>query len=206
MKLRELMSSFEEVIPYTFEQLQEKKSFQKVIEYFLKGKEKAEHPKMVTSLGIPGSGKSTYYQKNKDNFNNFVFVGFDTIMEALPEYHKDLEELGSVNAFKKWELPARIVGYELLRRSIVERKNIYFDHGGTPKCHVELLCNIREIGYNVIMHYFPCDIDIAIERAKNRELITKRHTSEEIIRERVSLVEERKGIYEQIVDSFIEIK
>lgn len=45
-----------------------------------------------------------------------------------------------MEAFKKWELPARIAGYELLRRAIKQKKNIYFDHGGTPICHRELLC------------------------------------------------------------------
>ncbi len=126
---------------------------------------------------------------------------FDPIMEKVPEYHQDREKLGKMEAFKKWELPARISGYELLRRAIEQKKNIYFDHGGQPICHRELLGNVKKMGYETTMFYIDCEPQTAIERVSNRE----RPFPAERMPERVALVEEQKKIMPQIVDHFIKV-
>ena len=68
-------------------------------------------------------------------------------MESLPQYQQDVQAIGNIKAFEKWQIPARIAGYELLRRAIEAKKNIFFDHGGTPMCHRELLANVKRLGY-----------------------------------------------------------
>ena len=130
-----------------------------------------------------------------------MLIGFDLIMEKVPQYHKDREELGKMEAFKKWELPARIAGYELLRRAIEEKKNIFFDHGGTPICHRELLKNIKKNGYETTMYYVDCEPQTAIDRIANRE----RPFPAERMPERIDLVEKQKSVMPQIVDHFIKI-
>ena len=55
------------------------------------------------------------------------------------------------------------------------------------------------------MIYISCDVETALARAKEREKTTKRHTPEQMIRDRVALVEENKEIYKKIVDDFVEL-
>ena len=83
----------------------------------------------------------------------------------------------------------------------MKKKNIYFDHGGTPVCHRELLNNIKEMGYETTMYYVDCDPQTAIDRISNRE----RPFPAERMPERVASVEEQKKVMPQIVDHFIKI-
>lgn len=195
---------FNEVIPYAYNELQVK-GFEEIICKFLADVPSSIAPTLIHMLGIPAAGKSTFCQNNKEQFKDYLFVSFDAIMEAHPEYQKDVEELGSVEAFARWEIPARVAGYELLTRAIKEKKNILMDHGGSPKCHQELLINIKKFGYKTKMFYIYCPIDIAIERAKAREIITKRHTPPQLIADRVISIEQSVNVYRNIVDEFIKV-
>ena len=177
-----------------------------VIEKFLAAAPSVvDHPFLIHMLGIPGAGKSTYYAKHKEELPPHVFVGFDYVMEALPSYQKDLKEIGSVEAFKKHELPARVIGYELLGRAIAAKKNIFLDHGGTPQAHAELLSNIKTLGYKTRMIYVRCDVNVALERAVEREKITHRHTPPQMIIDRAKFVSRLAPQYKGIVDEFIEV-
>ena len=201
--IRSIISGIDEVVPYTYddERYNFKEYFDPIMAQVLNEAPSSDKPKLVHMLGIPGAGKSTFYQKHKDEYKDYVLIGFDLIMEKVPEYHKDREELGKMEAFKKWELPARIAGYELLRQAIEQKKNIYFDHGGTPICHRELLGNLKKMGYETTMFYVDCDPQTAIERVANRE----RPFPGERMPERVALVEEQKKVMPKIVDHFIKI-
>lgn len=178
---------------------------EEVIDKFLSAAPSVDHPFLIHMLGIPGAGKSTYYAAHKEELPPHVFVGFDTVMEALPSYQEDLKKSGSVEAFKKWELPARVIGYELLERAIAAKKNIFFDHGGSPQAHAELLSNIKTLGYKTRMIYVTCDVNVALERAVEREKITHRHTPPQMIIDRAKLVSRLAPQYEEIVDEFIKV-
>jgi len=201
--IRSIISGIDEVVPYTYddERYQFQEYFDPIIEQTLKEAPSSDNPKLVHMLGIPGAGKSTYYKNHKEEYKDYVLIGFDLVMEKVPQYHEDREKLGKMEAFKKWELPARIAGYELLRRAIEQKKNIYFDHGGTPICHRELLKNLKKMGYETTMFYIDCEPQTAIERVANRE----RPFPAERMPERIALVEEQKKVMPQIVDHFIEI-
>ncbi len=177
-------------------------SFESVFESMLSVVPSQESPEIVHMFGIPGAGKTTYYFQHKDDFKDYLFIGFDFIMEAIPEYKKDVDTIGSVEAFKRWELPARIAGYELLKRAVETKKNIFFDHGGTPMCHRELLANIKQFGYHTKMLYVPCTVDVALQRVAARELITKRHTPPQMIIDRNVLINKNLAVYQQLVDEF----
>ena len=198
------MIKLNDVIPYTYKELQDD-GFEAIICEFLNNTEPSEQPEFVHMLGIPGAGKSTFYQKNAKQFSNYIFISFDAIMEAHPQYQKDIKELGSVEAFNKWEIPARIAGYELLFRAIKAKKNIFLDHGGTPKCHQELLLKVKQLGYKTKIYYIFCPIEVAIARTKTREAITKRHTPVNIITDRAKIIETNLEIYKSITDEFISV-
>ena len=193
------------VIPYTYKELNVAK-FEEIICKYLSEISSSDYPVLVHMLGIPTAGKSTFYKKNIDKFKNYLFISFDAIMEAHPQYQKDVEELGSIEAFKKWEIPARVAGYELLRRALVAKKNIFFDHSGAPKCHQDLLRNIKKQGYRTEMYYIYCSLEQAIKRAQARELETKRHTPINLIIERMNSIEKNIEIYKSIVDKFVSVE
>lgn len=201
--IRSIISGINEVVPYTYddERYVFREYFDPIIDKFLNESPTSDEPKLVHLLGIPGAGKSTFYQNNKEEFKDFIFVGFDHIMEQVPQYQKDREELGKLEAFNKWEIPARIAGYELLRRAIENKKNIFMDHGGTPMCHRELLQNIKKMGYKTTMYYIDCEPEVAIERISKRE----RPFPAERMPERIALIEKQKDVMPKIVDKFVKI-
>ena len=202
--IKNIIPGINEVTSQSYEEVYDK-HFEEIIKNILSSAPSVKEPEIVHMLGIPAAGKTTYYVRNKEKYKHYVYIAFDSIMMAHPQYLQDVQNYGSVEAFKRWELPARTTGYELLFRAIEERKNIFFDHGGTPKCHQELLKNIKKLGYKTKMIYIHCEPEEAIKRAKVREAETKRHTPEQMIRDRVAMVKENKFIYMKIVDEFLEI-
>lgn len=203
MFIKVLIPSINEVIPYTFdEKLSDAGMFEPIIQKLLNTIDSVQNPQIIHMLGIPASGKTTFYQKNIAKFKNYLKIDFDTLMEFLPEYQKDIESIGSIKAFEKWQIPARIAGYELLRRAIEAKKNIFFDHGGTPICHRELLSNIKKMGYKTTMYYIDCPLGVALKRAANREKITKRHTPAQMIKDRNILIKKNLPVYQNLVDEF----
>ncbi len=201
--ISKLIPGISEVVPHLYDELTQKEVFEPMFEQMLSSVEKVERPVFVHMLGIPGCGKSTFVKQNKKKFENYLVISFDAIMEALPQYHEDVQKLGSIEAFKQWEIPARVAGYELLIRAINKRVNILFDHGGSPACHVELLKNVKKYcGYKTVMYELSCKLDEAIKRTKIREMYTKRHTPEEMIRQRYQLLKNRGFEYMKEVDEF----
>ena len=198
-----LIPGISEVVPHLYDELTLKDVFEPMFEQMLSSVEKVEKPVFVHMLGIPGCGKSTFVKQNKKKFENYLVISFDAIMEALPQYHEDVLKLGSIEAFKRWEPPSRIAGYELLIRAINKKVNILFDHGGSPACHLELMQNVKKYcGYKTVMYELFCDVDEAIKRVKIREMHTNRHTPESMIRERYELLKNRGFEYMSIVDEF----
>lgn len=195
-------SLVKDVVPYPYEELKEK-GFEKIINSLSSGVSHSVNPVFVHMLGIPGAGKSTFYRKNAGKFGNHLFISFDAIMEAHPRYQEDVEKLGSVEAFHRWEIPARVAGYELLERAVNAGKNIFLDHSGAPECHQKLLMMVKEIGYRTEMFYIYCPIEVAVERARLRELKTGRHTPSGLIIERQKLIEKSISSYQSIVDKFV---
>ncbi len=205
MTIFELAPSVVDVLPeFRYDDIKSDMT-ESVIEKFLAAAPTVDHPFLIHMFGIPGAGKSTYYAQHKEEFPPHVFIGFDFVMEAFPSYQKDLQEHGSVEAFKRWELPARVTGYELLQRAIAAKKNIFFDHGGTPPAHAELLSNIKALGYRTKMIYVKCDVDVALKRVAEREKITHRHTPPQMIIDRTALIARLAPVYRGIVDEFVEI-
>lgn len=196
-----------EVIPYYFDDKKNetKELFSPIINEILNNHISQDKPIFIHMLGIPGAGKTTYMNNNKECFKDFLFLDFDMVMERLPEYREDVKKLGSVEAFSKWCIPARIAGYEVLLQAIKKRLNIFFDHGGSPFLHVKLLEEVKKFGYKVKIVYIKCDIDTAIKRVKEREKNTLRHTPEKMIIDRELLIKERVEQFKEIADEFVEM-
>ncbi len=199
MLLRTLIPNISTLIPYDYSHIRSPQS-ETLLNLALKNIPSVPHPKLIHMFGIPGAGKSTFYHTH--TWSPHVFIDFDHIMKQLPQYQQDLFLLGSVEAFDKWEIPARVIGYELLRRAVGLRQNIFFDHGGANTAHLNLIKNLRLLGYSTEMHYVYCSTEQALLRAKQREQQTGRHTPPQIIYERASAVTELAEKYKKIADAF----
>lgn len=197
MTLQKIMPSIGKMIAYEYKDIKND-VYESIIEGFIKSEVSRENPHLFQVSGVPGVGKTTYVKKVEANYD--VFVSFDSIMEKIPQYVEDLKKIGSVEAFKKWEMPARVVGYELLERCLDKKLNIIIEHSGVNEAHVQLFMNIKNLGYNTEIAFLKCSFDKAVERCAQRELETKRHTPEIYIENRFALVDEYEKIYHTVAD------
>lgn len=198
MKLSDLIPEYQKTIPYTYEAVA-CPAYEQLIAVFLSGHHPSLQPRFIHMSGIPGSGKSTFYHQH--DWGDTLILDFDRVMEAIPDYRQDLEKMGSSLAFKKWEIPARVIGYELLCRAVSLSLNIFFDHGGIDQTHIDLMKNIKKYNYTTEMYHISCDFETAIRRTIAREHVTRRHTPRELICQRAALLDKFLKEYQKIIDT-----
>ncbi len=193
--LKTLMPSLYQLISADYKSVKTAES-EKIIESMLFGLKAVENPELRQISGIPGAGKSTYCQMHLPT--NFLYLSFDKIMVALSGYQKTLAEEGAIAAYKKYEMPARIIGYELLRRAIRKHYNIIFEHSGTNNAHIEMFKNLPKKGYKTAVEFIVCDAKTAIKRTKERAKKINRYISEEVVKERAAGFNKYASIYQKI--------
>ena len=137
--LKTLMPSLPQLITADYKSVKTKES-EKIIASMLAGLQPVTKPELRQISGIPGAGKSTYCQTHLPK--NFLFLSFDKIMVSLSGYQQTLAKEGSAAAYHQYEMPARIIGYEVLRRALRKHYNILFEHSGTNNAHVEMFKNL----------------------------------------------------------------
>lgn len=175
------------------------KESEAIIAESLQGLKSVSKPELRQISGIPGAGKSTYCATHLPK--NFLFLSFDKIMISMPSYQRDLAQFGQVAAFQKYEMPARIIGYELLRRAMNMKLNIMFEHSGTNPAHLELFKNIHKKGYHTAVDFIVCDTSLAIKRAEERAKKINRYVPESLILERASGFKEYVSAYQKLTKS-----
>jgi probable phosphoglycerate mutase len=131
---------------------------------------------------------------------NGSFLSFDYIMKQIPDYQQDLYLLGTVQAFKKWEIPARIIGYEILYRAIMSKFDITLEHSGVHLAHLQLIKTLKEIGYDTNVYFITCPLSLALSRTEMREKQTQRHTPAEMVKQRFVLADIYLEKYKTIAD------
>lgn len=181
--LKILMPSIKELVVSDYKSVKSKET-EEIISQSLKGLYPAKEPKLLQVSGIPGAGKSTFCAKYAKK--DFLYLSFDKIMSKLSGYQLELTLGGAEQAYRKYEMPARIIGYELLRRALNLHLNIMLEHSGTNNAHLELFQNIKKYGYKTEVDFILCDTKLAIQRAAAREKVINRHVPEQLIVERSS--------------------
>lgn len=195
MMLKTLMPSLSQLITADYKSVKTVES-EKIIANMLAGLKAVESPELRQISGIPGAGKSTYCQAHLPA--NFLFLSFDNIMITLSGYQQTLAQEGAVLAYQKYEMPARIIGYEVLRRAIKKHYNILFEHSGTNNAHIEMFKNLPKKGYKTSVDFIVCDTKTAIKRTKERAKKINRYVSEEVIKERAAGFMKYASIYQKI--------
>lgn len=198
--LKKLMPSLNELVTAEYESIKSAES-ERLIEESLKSLTPVQIPTLIQVSGIPGSGKSTYCATHQPK--NYLFLSFDKIMLSLSGYKDELIKNGSVSAYEKYEMSARIIGYELLRRAINKHVNIMFEHSGANSAHVELFKNIIEQGYTTAVHFIICETSLALKRAEERAKITKRYVPQNLILERAAKQKKYLAIYQKEVKNIM---
>ncbi|MDR0765620.1 MAG: zeta toxin family protein [Odoribacteraceae bacterium] len=155
-------------------------------------------PLLVNISGIPGAGKSTLAREVIKENPSLLHVSFDNLMEELPPYREDLRQHGAREAFARWELPARHLGYRLLGEGIARRLSILFEHGNATPGHVALYRRVKSLGYRVEIRFLDVPPGVAAERVARRE----RFFPVEEIETRHAALAELNEVYKKIVDTF----
>ena len=197
-------SNLKETIPDGVDKEEIAAVYEEIInEYLQKGKAQ-EIPSLINVSGIPGSGKSTFCKKLLDMAVNScaIYIGFDSIMEnkRLPYIKEEINH--PEEAFQRWELSARIAGYELLRRAIGNKFLIIFDHSSALSQHVDLFNLFLSEGYEVHFNF----VFISEEEAKKRVQNRKRHVPQYYIEERNQNIQKLLPEYKQICTTFKQIE
>lgn len=197
MNIKELMPSIAQLIAYEYDAIQNP-AYDALIQSHVAPIKPASSPRFIQVSGIPGAGKSTFIAGH--DFADFFIISFDKIMLSIPQYGADVQKHGLVQAFAAWEMPARVIGYEILKRAIEKKGNIVLEHSGTNPAHVELFKALPRMGYQTKVHFLLCNLDVALDRVKRREDFANRHISKEIIMQRFVLVQQYIQEYKKITD------
>ncbi|WP_041616155.1 AAA family ATPase [Spirosoma linguale] len=163
-----------------------------------------DFPKLLHTLGVPGSGKSTFV--NGLNSVNSVVVSFDRVMEALPQYQHDLITSGKEVAFNNWEGPARAIGYEILERAVDSKRNVIVDHSGARKDHLEFLKQAKQENYQIEVVLCETPSNEAQKRVLKREVEGGRHVPSDYIPQRQTVLNTLISGYREVADIFTIVK
>lgn len=196
--LKILMPSLKELVDKDYSSIKTKET-EAIINGAMFGLISSKSPTLLQVSGIPGAGKSTYCATNL--LPNYLYLSFDKIMTSLKGYQQELLLNGNEIAFKKYEMIARVIGYELLDRALGKKLNIMFEHSGTNSAHLELFKNIKDKGYKTAVNFIVCDTNLAIKRAKERAVKLNRHVPESLIKERAQHFSEYIDAYKKLTPS-----
>lgn len=164
-------------------------------------------PFLLQTLGVPGVGKSTLVAQLQNVFAAQApsILGFDGIMEALPEYQTQAAQ-NKQAAFSAYELPARSGTYLAVRDLMAKKANIIFDHGGGFDDHFGMLDAAKKAGYVVVIAHVTAAPDVAKNRILYREITEGRHTPLIYVDERNVTIGNLLDRYRTTADTVIEIQ
>ncbi len=178
-----------------------------VVESYLDQAVARPEPYLIHMLGVPGAGKSMVANLLAETLaaqqRPPVFVAFDQIMCAMQGY-KDTRDI--VEAFAKFELPARAAGYTLISRLLPRCCDVLLDHGGSASEHPDILrFASKQYGHRTIVVHVTVDSDRAKERIIARAKKEGRHTPLEYVDTRKREIDALIPEYRAAADAYFTV-
>ncbi|MBR1778103.1 MAG: zeta toxin family protein [Alphaproteobacteria bacterium] len=174
-----------------------KQEIREVLRHTLKGVAAVDNPYLINVCGLPASGKTYLCKRFKNAHTEMLYISFDALMEDLPTYLKDhLKD--RKKSFERWEIPARFVGYQLLKQAVKNKLPILFEHSNATPYHIDLYEKIKQTGYTVDIRYINAGPALVLPRLEKRE----RYFPAERTRERASILQELLPSFEKTATYF----
>lgn len=196
-KILQPYTTLSRIFPPDVDLLSIKQEIRSALRHALSGVKPVANPYLINICGIPASGKTYLCRAFKAADAGMLYISFDAIMEDLPTYLSEhLQD--RKRSFERWELPARFVGYQLLKQAVKHRLPILFEHSNATPYHIELYQKIKQTGYRIDIHYINADPELVLPRLEKRE----RYFSPERTKERASILQQLLPVFEQTANSF----
>ena len=160
-----------------------KRDIRQILQNALKGVVPVEKPYLVNFCGLPASGKSHLCRRFKSDHPEALYISFDALMESLPAYIAE-HRTDRQKSFGRWELPARFIGYQLLKGAVNHKLPIVFEHSNATLFHIGLYEKIKQAGYTVDIRYIDANVALVLPRLEKRE----RYFSPERTKERALIL------------------
>lgn len=196
--------------------------FEEIINESLAAYIPVEKPFLLNVSGIPGSGKSVYCKMlfqgiadQEPDCSNALYLSFDKIMADQRLPFDSEKDNAPHQAFERWELPARIAGYELLKRAVGKRINIVFEHSSallieTPgtfvKPHIGLFEYILSKNYDIHYRFIYVGEEVAKQRIQQRAEQTGRIVPEGYIEKRNHILQSLIPDYKDLSTTYKRIE
>ncbi|MDR1044041.1 MAG: ATP-binding protein [Candidatus Adiutrix sp.] len=162
----------------------------------------APGPELVNICGLPASGKSRQVQRLAVSRPDHFLLSFDSLMEQMPGYQADYRK-NPAAAFKRWERPARVLGYRLLTLAVERKRSLIFEHGNSPPQHVAVYQIMRYVyGYKIIIQFINSPPELVGPRLPRR----RRYLPPARVAERWAALEKLLPAYRALADEFTEIE
>ncbi|MBO4519747.1 MAG: zeta toxin family protein [Alphaproteobacteria bacterium] len=174
-----------------------KQEIRNAVKHALEGIAPVEKPYLINICGLPASGKSCLCKAFKTVHKEILYISFDALMEDLPTYLSEHVK-DRQRSFERWELPARFIGYQLLKQAVKHKLPILFEHSNATPYHIELYEKIKQAGYTVDIRYINADLELVLPRLEKRE----RYFSAQNTRARASALQEILPVLEKNADHF----
>ncbi len=161
-----------------------------------------DQPIVYAMAGIPGSGKSVYVDaaiERGELPRNAYLLDPDRVMMAMPEYIDDISMMGAASAFRHWEIPARLLAYDMAQEAAEKRYHIIQDMGSVRRENLDRLSQFKQRGYRIQMTYVFCPVDEALRRLQTR---AGRYTAAAMVKERAASLNLLLPAYVDLCDSF----
>ena len=118
--------------------------------------------KLILMFGLPCSGKTEWYSKNKENFGEHTYINADDIKKTLPGYEESVIGMYNSEAIDIAETKV----YDSLNKSI---KCVVMDAGGINKNYTkDIIVRAKYYNYDIEMYFIDTPVEICIARNKER--------------------------------------
>lgn len=183
---------------------------EKLIKAELGKGEPSVKPFLLHMGGVPGSGKT--YALERMDLSGVILIQFDGIMEKFSLYKQAIEKADKnnknelVEIFETWEMPARVIAWELAGRALKGKYPLAIDSAGHSKEQYSLLTNMQKQGTKVGMYHIHISIEDALKRAHQRMLKTGRPIPKGMIEKRYALLEKLTPEYAEELGVFFDLE